>query len=420
VPIRIQELFKPAAYMELFVARQPIFDGKMNVVAYEMLYRSGSSLKAFDGTEGDVATAKVINALFYSSGGTDLLNQKLAFINFPQSLLLSEAALAVPARHVVLEILENVEAKPCVISACRALQAKNYRFALDDISNCSQQSEFADLANYIKVDFRNADREECAKIAKTYRGRKTLVAEKVETREEFQWALEKGFSLFQGFFFSKPLTSSVLDIPGFKLNFLEILKRINQSDFDFDQLANVVKREAALSYKLLRAANSALYGMRQPAKSVDRAMKRLGENEVRKLLSIIVMIDLAADSPTEVMVSALVRARFGELLASEVGLHSRAGEVFTIGLFSRLDAIIGRPLEQILSGIDLRQDLCEALVHPGRHEDPISKLWSILLAYEAGEWERATPLMRQINLQPDCVHSLYTTAVRWADTMFRR
>jgi EAL and modified HD-GYP domain-containing signal transduction protein len=149
-------------------------------------------------------------------------------------------------------------------------------------------------------------------------------------------------------------------------------------------------------------------------------MKRLGENEVRKLLSIIVMIDLAADSPTEVMVSALVRARFGELLASEVGLHSRAGEVFTIGLFSRLDAIIGRPLEQILSGIDLRQDLCEALVHPGRHEDPISKLWSILLTYEAGEWERATPLMRQINLQPDCVHSLYTTAVCWADTMFRR
>jgi EAL and modified HD-GYP domain-containing signal transduction protein len=406
--------------MELFVARQPIFDGKMNVVAYEMLYRSSSSLSAFDGTDGDVATAKVINALFYSTEGTDLLNQKLAFINFPQSLLLSEAALAVPARHVVLEILESVEPSPCVIAACKALQAKKYRFALDDISSCGQQAEFADLASYIKVDFRNADREECAKIAKTYRGRKTLVAEKVETREEFQWAVERGFSLFQGFFFSKPLTSSVLDIPGFKLNFLEILKRINQPDFDFDQLANVVKREAALSYKLLRAANSALYGTREPAKSVDRAMKRLGENEVRKLLSIIVMIDLAADSPTEVMVSALVRARFGELLATKIGLHSRSSELFTIGLFSRLDAIIGRPLEQILSGVDLRQDLCEAVIHPGRHDDPVSKIWSTLLAYEAGDWERAIPLMQQINLQADCVHLLYTTAVRWADTIFRR
>jgi EAL and modified HD-GYP domain-containing signal transduction protein len=406
--------------MELFVARQPIFDRKMNVVAYEMLYRSGSSLGAFDGTDGDVATAKVINALFYSPEGTDLLNQKLAFINFPQSLLLSEAALAVPARHVVLEILENVEPKPCVVKTCKELQAKKYRFALDDISNCHQQSELAELASYIKVDFRNADRGECAKIASKYRGRKTLVAEKVETRDEFQWAIAQGFSLFQGFFFSKPLTSSVLDIPGFKRNFLEILNRINQPEFDFDQLANVVKREAALSYKLLRAGNSALYGTRHPAKSVDRAMKRLGENEVRKLLSIIVMIDLAADSPTEIMVSALVRARFGESLASKVGLHSRSGELFTIGLFSRLDAIIGRPLEQILDGIDLRQDLREALLYPGRHDDPVSKLWSTLLAYETGDWERAMPLMQQINLQPDCVHSLYTTAVHWADTMFRR
>lgn len=406
--------------MELFVARQPIFDGRMNVVAYEMLYRSGSSLKAFDGTDGDVATAKVINAVFYSSEGTDLLNQKLAFINFPQSLLLSEAALAVPARHVVLEILESVEPSPRVIAACKSLQARNYRFALDDISHCLQQSEFADLASYIKVDFRNASRKECANIANRYRGRKTLVAEKVETRDEFQWAAEQGFSLFQGFFFSKPLTSSVLDIPGFKLNFLEILKRINQPEFDFDQLASVVKREAALSYKLLRAANSALLGMRQPAKSVDRAMKRLGENDVRKLLSIIVMIDLAADHPTEVMVSALVRARFGELLASKLGLHSRAGELFTIGLFSRLDAIIGRPLEQILSGIELRQDLREALLHPGRHDDPVSKLWSTLLAYEAGDWERAAPLMRRINLQAECVHSLYAAAVHWADTMLHR
>lgn len=149
-------------------------------------------------------------------------------------------------------------------------------------------------------------------------------------------------------------------------------------------------------------------------------MKRLGENDVRKLLSIIVMIDLAADHPTEVMVSALVRARFGELLASKLGLHSRAGELFTIGLFSRLDAIIGRPLEQILSGIELRQDLREALLHPGRHDDPVSELWSTLLAYEAGDWERAAPLMGRINLQAECVHSLYAAAVHWADTMFRR
>ena len=406
--------------MELFIARQPIFDRKMNVVAYEMLYRSGSSLKAFDGSDGAVATSKVINALFYSPEGIHLLNRKLAFINFPQSLLLSGAAWAVPARCVVLEILEDVEPSPIVVAACKALQEKHYRFALDDVVDSSQQHALADLATYLKVDFRIAPRSECARIAERFKNRKTLVAEKIETREEFQWAAEQGFSLFQGYFFSKPLTSSVSDIPGFKLNFLEILRRIHQPEFDFHKLASLVRREASLSYKLLRAANSALYGTREPAKSVDRAMNRLGEDEIRKLLSVIVMIDLAADTTTELMVNALIRARFAELLAEQTDLRCRSGELFTLGLFSRLDAIIGRPLEEIIKGIDFRKDLRNALLHPHSNEDKISKLWCMLLAYEAGDWDRASLLMSEVSLPPENLHGIYASSVQWANTAFRR
>jgi c-di-GMP-related signal transduction protein len=405
--------------MELFIARQPIFDCRKNVVAYEMLYRSGSSGTSFDGTDGATATSKVINALFYSPEGMHLLNHKLAFINFPQSLLLSNAALAVPSRHVVLEILEDVEPCQSVVAACSALREKQYTFALDDVVDSRQQHALAELATYIKVDFRVAQRDECARIASRFKNGKTLIAEKIETNEEFQWAAAQGFSLFQGYFFSRPVTTSVMDIPGHKLNFLEILRRINEPEFNFNKLAALVRREASLSYKLLKAANSALYATREPARSVDRAMNRLGEDEVRKLLSIVVMIDLASDTTSEPMVNALTRARFAELLAARTCLQSRAGELFTAGLFSRLDAIIGRPLEEIIRGIDFPRDLQLALVNPEASTGEIAKLWSLLLSYEAGDWERALLLMNEMALEPEVIHPLYASSVQWANVALR-
>jgi c-di-GMP-related signal transduction protein len=403
--------------MELFVARQPIFDLNTKVVAYEMLYRSGST-NSFDDANGDVATSKVINAVFYSPEGAQLLNQKTAFVNFPQSLLLNEAALAIPPSKAVIEILETVEPTPEIVSACKRLRTKNYKLALDDIADSEKEHPLAEFANYIKVDFLQASRDECARIAKRYKKSHNLIAEKVETEDDFRWAVGHGFSYFQGYFFAKPVTSSVSDIPGFKLNFLEILRRILEPEMNFQELAALIKREASLSYKLLRAANSALYGTRQPARTVEHAMMRVGENEIRKLLSVIVMIDLASDTPNEVMISALLRARFAEVLAFGAGLGSRAGELFTLGLFSRLDIMVGQPIKDLISGIELSEDVRGALLNPGTSGNAISKLWSTVLAYETGNWDEASPLIGEIKLHPEIVRSQYSTAVHWADTVF--
>lgn len=405
--------------MELFVARQPIFDLNTKVVAYEMLYRSGSTnANAFDGTDGNVATSKVINAVFYSPEGAQLLNQKTAFVNFPQDLLLNDAALAIPPHNAVIEILETVEPTPEVISACKRLRAKNYKLALDDISDSKTGHPLAEFANFIKVDFLLSGRDECARIAKRYKKGSNLIAEKVETVDDFEWAVEHGFSFFQGYFFAKPVTSRVSEIPGFKLNFLEILKRIHEPEMNFQELAALIKREPSLSYKVLRAANSALYGTRQPARSIEHSMMRVGENEIRKLLSVIVMIDLASDSPHEVMVSALLRARFAELLAFGAGLGSRSGELFTLGLFSRLDVLLGQPINDLINGIELSEDVREALLNPVASRNAISRLWSTVLAYETGNWDEASPLMCEIKLHSEIVHSLYSAAVYWADTVF--
>jgi c-di-GMP-related signal transduction protein len=390
----------------------------MKVFAYEMLYRSNPANAVFDGTDGDVATSKVINAVFYSPEGAQLLNQKTAFVNFPQSLLVNDVALAIPSRNAVIEILETVKPTPEVISACKRLRHKKYKLALDDIAHSEREHPLAEFANFIKVDFRLASRDECARIAKRYKKGDNLIAEKVETKEDFEWAAAHGFSYFQGYFFAKPVTSKVSEIPGSKLNFLEILKRIHEPEMNFQELAALIRREPSLSYKVLRAANSALYGARQPARSVEHAMMRVGENEIRKLLSVIVMIDLASDTPNEVTVSALLRARFAELLAFGAGLGSRASELFTLGLFSRLDVLMCRPIKEVIDGIQLSEDIRTALLNPAPNGTAISKLWATVLAYEVGNWDEATPLICEIKLHSEIVHSLYSAAVYWADTVF--
>jgi EAL and modified HD-GYP domain-containing signal transduction protein len=242
----------------------------------------------------------------------------------------------------------------------------------------------------------------------------------VETEEDFRWASDNGYSLFQGYFFAKPRVSSVIEVSGFKLNYLQILHKICALDLDFAELAAIVEREPGLSYKLLRLSNSALFGRRQPASSVHQAMLRVGENETRKWLSIIVMIDLAADRPSEVMVSALIRARFCELLGSESAVKARTEELFMLGLFSRLDAMFSRSLADLLEDVKLPEDIRKTLIDPASSNTPFSRLWSIVLAYEAGEWNTVSELLAEIDLDSERVHSLYSEAVTWADSTLHR
>ena len=317
--------------MELFVARQPIFDRHLSVVAYEMLYRSGA-INAYDGTDPRSATAKVLNAVFYSPDGHNLLAGRPAFVNFPESLILDGTAFFLPP-NTVIEVLETVEPTPKVADSCRKLRDNNYTIALDDFVYSDRDHPLAPFAKYIKVDLRTTNRQQCEKLVAKYGHGRTMLAEKVETEDEFHWAAANGFSLFQGYFFARPDVNSVAETPGFKLTYLQILKQICAPNLDFGDLAGLIERDPGLSYKLLRLANSAMFGRRHAPTTVGRALLFLGEDEAKKWLSLIVSLDLASDRPSEVMVSALVRARFCELLAPEAGLEPPTGEYFMLGLF---------------------------------------------------------------------------------------
>jgi len=400
--------------MELWLARQPIFDTHTNVVAYELLYRSGTT-NAYDGSDGNAATARVINATFYSPGGREILGRKRAFINFPKDLLASGGAALLPPEEVVIEILESVVPDLGVMLACNDLRSRGYKLALDDFVPCEGVNPLASIADYIKVDFRSTVPSQQAEVVERWGKQACMLAEKVETLEEFERARIMGYSLFQGYFFARPVIVSTPDVPGTKLNQLRILQQLQFPEMDFAAMGELVRQDTAIAYKLLRFVNSALFAAREPIDSIQQAMVRVGELGMRRWLTIVLLTDLTANRPGELAVNALLRARFCELLAAEAGLGSRSGDLFLLGLFSHLDAMYGRPIDELLSGLNLHNDISDTLLGVAPPGIQVAGLWATVLAYEQGDWDRMGRSAATAQIRTAAVQPLYAAAVRWAD-----
>ena len=404
--------------MELLVARQPIFDRNLHVFGYEILYRS-SLTNAFDGSDGDAATAKVINASFYSAVSEDIRGGKPAFINFTRRLIVEEDAFSLSPQAAIVEILETVVPDAEVVGACRRLRASGYKLALDDFVLTPDPSPLTEFADFIKVDFRATSALDRQRIVERYGRRVALVAEKVETPEEFQWASEKGFPYFQGYFFAKPVIRSWEEVPISKVAYLHLLEEIYAPDLDLDKLERVIKREPALAYKLLRFVNSALFSLHERTGSVKHALVYIGCELTRKWLSIIVLTNLAADRPSELVIGTLVRARFCELLAIEANLGQRASDVFLLGLLSRLDAMLGLPLHLLLADLALQDDIRGLLLGESSSRNPVALLWKIVLAYESADWDTALELAPLIDLRAETMASLFNASVTWTSEVAR-
>jgi len=395
--------------MENFVARQPIFDLHQKVYAYELLFRSGLD-NYFGAVDGDQATSRVIVNSFLLFGIEELTSGAKAFINFTKSILVKEYALVLPREYVVIEILENVEPDEEILGVCRKLKAGGFLLALDDFVYAPKYQPLLELADIVKVDFLVADQKARKRLAASLipRGIK-LLAEKVETIEDFQQAVSLGYSFFQGYFFSKPVIVSRKDIPGYKLNLLRVLKEANQPEIDFDNLSGMIQSELALSFKLLKLVNSVAYSPRSKITTIKRALAYLGENGVRKWASLLTLAGLADDKPAELVVSSLVRAKFAEALAELSNQAQRASDFFLMGLFSQLDAIVGRPLKEILAEIPLADDVAQALLGQGR----LNNFFKLIVAFEKGQWSALPGLAAALGLEEDQLPQAYHQAVQW-------
>jgi c-di-GMP-related signal transduction protein len=394
--------------MDRFIARQPILDTKLKVHAYELLFRS-SMENCFGQVDGDTATKQVMANSVLLFGMESMTGQGKAFINFTRNLLIKNYALTLPAKQIVVEILENVEPDEKVIQACKLLKAKGYTLALDDFVFDKKFKPLIELADIIKVEYPQTKPAQRAALAKL--GQRlgiSLLAEKVETHEEFGQALAEGYKLFQGYFFSKPQIIARKDLPSSKLHYLQLLKEVNRPDLDFGSMSGVIGGDVSLSYKLLRYINSAAFGLLTEVRSIEQALNLLGELEVKKWISLVALASMCDDKPEELITLAMMRAKLAEGLAGLMGLSQEKRNYFLLGLFSLLDAMIDRPLEEILGELPLGKDIKASLMG---EETLGRKVLRLVVAQERGDWPVVDNTAKDLSLNMDALPGVFEQAV---------
>ena len=402
--------------MDTFIGRQPIFDTHQQVFGYELLFRSGLN-NVFGNADPDQATSKVISDSFFLLGMPTLTGGKRAFINITRDVLLNEYVYLIPRESVVVEILETVQPDSEVISACEKLKRAGYLLAVDDFIYDDQYKPLLDLVDFVKIDFLATKGEGRRSLVEKYASSQLrFLAEKVENPEEHKEALDLGYSYFQGYFFCKPTIISGKDIPAYKLHYLRILQVIHRPEIDFKSLEEIIKHEISLSFKLLRYINSAYFGMRNKITSIMQALALLGEREIKKWVSLIALANMGQDKPEELIIQALIRAKFCESLAPCIGFGPRSEDLFLMGMFSLIDTILSRPLSEILKEIPIADEIKEALLgEKGRLHD----VYEFALVCEGGNWEKLPEKTSQLGITESRAYQLYLDALKWSYRCFQ-
>ncbi|MGB9258263.1 MAG: HDOD domain-containing protein [Candidatus Korobacteraceae bacterium] len=391
-----------------FVARQPILTVDEKVFGYELLFRDGVE-DFFRHDDPDQASRSSLNTAMLL--GLDVLcDGRRAFVNCTRDILLKDYITLLPSEKAVVEVLETVPADDLVVAACRRLKESGYTIALDDFAVNDPREALTDLADIIKVDIRATSAADAAAMVKRYGPwRCRMLAEKVETREEFLATKKAGFLYFQGYFFRRPEILTAHEIPANQFNYLRMLKAVSQRELDVREIENLVKSEAALCYRLLRYLNSAAFGFANEIHSVRHALAILGEREVRRWIRLVATLGAGQGKTSELVLSAMVRARFCELLSPKVP-HGDS-DLFLMGLLSLMDAILEIPMSQVLDNIPIDQET-KAVLSGGASR--LRLFYQLMLAQESGEWKTAADLTSQLHLTESEVAECYWQAMRWA------
>ncbi|BHH82887.1 EAL and HDOD domain-containing protein [Desulforhopalus sp. 52FAK] len=397
--------------MDVFVARQPIFDINKKIYAYELLFRSGDS-NGFPDIDGETATTSLLSSSFFTVGIEKIGAGKLVFINFTEDLLLNGTPQLFPPDKMMVEILEDVGPGSDIVKACQDLKDNGYSLALDDFVYSNQFDELLHLSDIVKIDFRLTPVETLGKMVETLKKYDCkLLAEKVETYDEFHQAVELGFEYFQGYFFSKPEVLKNKDLSSSQMGLMRLISQINTEEFDVDSLAELVAQDVSITYKLLKYINSSHFSRLQPLSSIKQAITFLGENGFKMFVSLIATSKLSENKPGELIRASIIRAKFLEQVG--IKLKKDSSELFLLGLFMSLDAMLDQKIENIISKMPLSDSLKEALV--GRKGDLFAFV-RLIETYEAGNWVSFRFAQKKLGLTDACVTDFYVEALAWADS----
>lgn len=401
--------------MDIFVGRQPILNVKQELYGYELLYRNGS-LNQYQELDGDKATIDLLANSFLTIGIDRLADGKKCFINFTETLIVNDLPTYFNKDTIVVELLEDIEATEQVMAACERLKSLGYTIALDDYIFQKENQALLQYADIIKIDFLQTSVQTMVKLISEVKGKNvTLLAEKVETREEFEIAKSLGFTLFQGYFFSRPVVINAKDIPAQgNQNYYLLLDMIDKTEPDINKITEMIERDYALTYKLLKIVNNMVYRMRNKISSVKQAIMLLGLEEVRKWVTVLAFTNNNALKDKEVIKLSLCRAKFCEQMAQIK--REETSEYFLFGLFSLIDTILERSMENILFDLPLNITIKEAL--QGK-EGKLQTILKLLHSLERGNSKDIEHLSVNLDLPQNEVYKAHIQAIEWADSLLK-
>jgi len=401
---------------DFFLARQPILGRDQKLVAFELLFRAAAEHEDAQLTDYAAATAAVISHAS-QLGMHQVVGDQVAFVNVDEVVLMSDFVRFLPPDKVILEILETVEATPRVLARVRELKELGFKFALDDVIGHSEQvSKLMGLVDVIKVDLQGVSRDELAELAHSLRGpHQKLLAEKVETVEEFQLCLELGFEYFQGYYFARPAILSGKKISPSELVLLRLLDLINANAGN-DAIEEAVKRDTLLSLNLLRLVNGHLGGTSGGhIESVSEALTRLGRSQLQRWLQILLYSgpDGNVELNSPLLQMATTRGRLLELITLTLcpGDVEGANNAFTVGIMSLMDALFSVPMREILERVEVSHEVRAALLE---RDGDYGAMLQVAEELEGAKCTRAlTEALGQLGLSTKQLREIELAAFDW-------
>ena len=406
--------------MEVFIGRQPIFNKSEEIIAYELLYRN-NYVNQFPNIDSDTATIELLINSFLSIGIKEVANGKPSFINFTENLIMQDSIDFLEPEQVVIEILEDISITPELIQQLKLLKSAGYKLALDDFVMDEKVLVYDELfpqIDYIKIDFLHTpenNRIIIEKLIKSNFPHIKLLAEKVETREQFEIAKQSGYSLFQGYFFEQPEILTATDIPANLFQYFEIIALLRDEETNIDLLANNIEREISLSYRLLKLINGSTKRTRTKVRSIKQAIVLLGLMELRQWIYLLAMrestLNYNNDVFKELMYASLFRAKVCEITA-RLNYKKNYSEYFLVGLFSLIDSLLKRPINDIVTQLPLAEEILETIA--GAKTD-ITPYLQFSTALSKLDWDNIIPLANGLNIPNDEIIPLYEEVKVWVN-----
>lgn len=393
-----------------FLGRQPVFTSAMETYGYELLYRSNEINRA-DFHDGNRATSSVLVNSFFEFGLKNIVGESRAFINLPRDFIIGTYELPFDPEQIVLEVLETISFDDTVAEALLALRRKGFILCLDDfILPESGENPFVDYVDIVKLELPAYSPPRLLKTAHYLQSKGVeILAEKVETREEFELCRRVGCDFFQGYFFCKPNILKQEKIPKNRFAIIRLLKRVHDPLVSFSELEELIAQDVTLSYRILKYINSAVFCLRSRVESIKRALSYIGLEKLKQWIYIMSIADISNDrSIIPLIETSMIRSKMCELIGNAVGASQGKNIFATVGLFSTLDAVVGIPLQDILEELPFSQEINRALLHA---EGLPGEILHVTRTLESGK----PPEEGFQNISSKRLGELYIDAIQWVN-----